>query len=77
MPDLVNFVVGQVLPLVIVLNTEIKTIKTKNHLKIVNIFRTIIIGDLGILKKIARKNNFINLIHKVTQQNPLPISLTV
>ena len=52
-PDFVNGVVGQVILSVFVLNIETTKIKTENHLSIVKNSQTIIIGDLGLEKKIV------------------------
>ena len=50
-PDFANGVVGQVIISVFVLNTEITNVKIENHLNFVKSFYTIIIGDLGVVKK--------------------------
>ena len=52
-PDFVNGVVGQVILSVFVLNIETTKIKTENHPSIVKNSQTIIIGDLGLEKKIV------------------------
>ena len=52
-PDFVNGVVGQVILSVFVLNIETTKIKTENHFSIVKNSQTIIIGDLGLEKKIV------------------------
>ena len=65
-PDFVNVVVGQVILSVFVLNTDTTKIKTENHLSIVKNSQTIIIGDLGLEKKIVITIDTIAIISGIT-----------
>ena len=65
-PDFVNGVVGQVILSVFVLNIETTKIKTENHLSIVKNSQTIIIGDLGLEKKIVITIDTMAIISEIT-----------
>ena len=65
-PDFVNGVVGQVILSVFVLNIKTTKIKTENHLSIVKNSQTIIIGDLGLEKKIVITIDTMAIISEIT-----------